>query len=58
MVFNRKCIWNFSCTVRGPFVTNVSKDENGNLIVEKATVELNTFSGDIHLKISRNLLLL
>ena len=35
------------CTSLGPFVTNVSRDENGNLVVEKSIMELNTFTGNM-----------
>lgn len=35
------------CTTCGPFVTNISSDGKGNLLVEKANIELNTFTGDM-----------
>ncbi len=33
------------CTTAGPFVTNISSDGKGGLIVEKNTVHLNAFWG-------------
>jgi len=36
-----------SCTTAGPFVTSISSDGNGNLIVEKSMVELNSFTGTV-----------
>jgi hypothetical protein len=33
------------CTSAGPFVTSISSDGRGNLIVEKNTVHLNAFTG-------------
>jgi type IV secretion system protein VirB7 len=35
------------CTSAGPFVTNISSDGKGNLIVEKNTVHMNAFMGTI-----------
>ena len=35
------------CTTAGPFVTNISSDGNGNLIVEKTYVKMNAFMGTI-----------
>jgi len=35
------------CTTAGPFVTNISSDGKGNLIVEKNTVHLNAFMGTV-----------
>ena len=35
------------CTSAGPFVTNVSSDGKGNLIVEKNTVHMNAFMGTV-----------
>ncbi len=37
------------CSTAGPFVTNVSSDGKGGLIVEKNTVHLNAFTGVISL---------
>lgn len=34
-----------SCTTAGPFVTSISSDGRGNLIVEKSMVEYNSFMG-------------
>lgn len=34
-------------TTAGPFVTNVVSDGQGNVVVEKATLELNTFDGSM-----------
>ncbi len=34
------------CTTAGPFVTNISSDGRGNLIIEKNTVHMNAFTGD------------
>jgi len=36
-----------SCTTAGPFVTSISSDGNGNLIIEKSMVELNSFTGTV-----------
>lgn len=35
------------CSSAGPFITNISSDGRGNLIVEKTTVEHNGFTGTI-----------
>jgi hypothetical protein len=35
------------CTTAGPFVTNISSDGNGNLIIEKQKVLLNSFTGTV-----------
>lgn len=35
------------CTSAGPFVTNISSDGNGNLVVEKTYVKLNAFMGTV-----------
>ena len=35
------------CTTAGPFVTNISSDGKGNLIVEKNTVHMNAFMGTV-----------
>lgn len=35
------------CTSLGPFVTDVSRDKSGNLVVEKSQLELNTITGDM-----------
>jgi len=35
------------CTTAGPFVTNISSDGRGNLIVEKNTVHMNAFTGAV-----------
>jgi type IV secretion system protein VirB7 len=37
------------CSTAGPFVTNVSPDGKGGLVVEKNTVHLNSFTGVITL---------
>ena len=36
-----------SCTTAGPYVTNISSDGRGNLIVEKNTVHMNAFMGTV-----------
>lgn len=36
-----------SCTTAGPFVTSISSDGQGNLIVEKSKVKMNAFLGTI-----------
>ena len=35
------------CTTAGPFITNISSDGKGNLIVEKNTVHMNAFMGTV-----------
>ncbi|MCF8036590.1 MAG: hypothetical protein K9K62_06940 [Desulfobacteraceae bacterium] len=35
------------CSTAGPFVTNISSDGQGNLIVEKNTVRFNSFTGTV-----------
>ena len=35
------------CTSAGPFVTNISSDGQGNLLIEKTYVKLNSFTGTI-----------
>jgi len=35
------------CTTAGPFVTNISSDGNGNLIIEKSYVKMNAFMGTV-----------
>jgi type IV secretion system protein VirB7 len=35
------------CTTAGPFVTNVSSDGNGGLVIEKTYVKMNAFTGTI-----------
>jgi type IV secretion system protein VirB7 len=35
------------CTTAGPFVTSISSDGKGNLIVEKNTVHFNAFMGTV-----------
>lgn len=35
------------CTTAGPFVTSISSDGRGNLIVEKCMVKLNGFTGTV-----------
>jgi len=35
------------CTTAGPFVTNISSDGNGGLVIEKAMVEMNGFTGTV-----------
>ncbi|EIP96832.1 hypothetical protein OpiT1DRAFT_01257 [Opitutaceae bacterium TAV1] len=35
------------CTTAGPFVTNISSDGQGNLVVEKNTVHFNAFTGAV-----------
>lgn len=37
------------CTSAGPFVTNISSDGRGNLVIEKNTVHHNNFTGTISL---------
>jgi type IV secretion system protein VirB7 len=35
------------CTSAGPFVTGISSDGHGNLIVEKSNVKMNAFMGTV-----------
>jgi outer membrane protein assembly factor BamE (lipoprotein component of BamABCDE complex) len=35
------------CTTAGPFVTNISSDGRGNLIIEKSQVKMNAFMGTV-----------
>jgi hypothetical protein len=35
------------CTTAGPFVTNISSDGRGNLIIEKSRVKMNAFMGTV-----------
>ena len=35
------------CSTAGPFVTNISSDGQGNLIIEKNTVKFNSFTGNV-----------
>lgn len=35
------------CTTAGPFVTSISSDGNGNLIIEKSMVKMNSFMGTV-----------
>jgi type IV secretion system protein VirB7 len=35
------------CTTAGPFVTNISSDGKGDIIVEKDTVEVNGLTGTV-----------
>jgi len=35
------------CTTAGPFITNISSDGKGNLVVEKNTVHMNAFMGTV-----------
>ena len=35
------------CTTAGPFVTNISSDGRGNLIIEKTKVQMNSFMGTV-----------
>lgn len=37
-----------ACSTAGPFVTGVSSDGNGGLLVEKCYVQMNGFTGSIH----------
>lgn len=37
------------CTTAGPFVTNVSTDGRGGLVIEKCKVELNAWLGVINM---------
>ena len=41
------CIAVSGCTYAGPFVTNISSDGQGNLLIEKSMVEHNSFVGSI-----------
>ncbi len=36
-----------SCSTAGPFVTNISSDGNGNLVIEKSMIEYNGFMGTV-----------
>ena len=35
------------CTTAGPYVTNISSDGKGGLVVEKASVEMNAITGTV-----------
>ncbi len=35
------------CTTAGPFVTSISSDGRGNLVIEKSMVEFNSFTGAV-----------
>ncbi|MFH2052826.1 MAG: hypothetical protein ABIK96_10220 [bacterium] len=35
------------CSTAGPFVTNISSDGQGNIIVEKNMVKYNSFTGNV-----------
>lgn len=35
------------CSTVGPFITNISSDGQGNLTIERAKVEINSFTGTI-----------
>ena len=35
------------CTTAGPFITNISSDGDGNLIIEKSRVKFNAFTTTI-----------
>lgn len=35
------------CTSAGPYITNISSDGRGNLIIEKNTVHFNSFTGTV-----------
>jgi type IV secretion system protein VirB7 len=37
-----------ACSTAGPFVTSVSSDGNGGLVVDKCYVQMNGFTGTIH----------
>jgi len=37
-----------ACSTAGPFVTGVSSDGDGGLLVEKCCVQMNGFTGTIH----------
>ena len=36
-----------SCTTAGPFVTSISSDGRGNLIIEKSMVKMDAFMGTV-----------
>lgn len=36
-----------SCTTAGPFVTSISSDGQGNLVIEKSMVKFNAFMGTV-----------
>lgn len=36
------------CTTAGPFVSSISNDGNGKIVVEKCMVKLNAFLGVVH----------
>lgn len=35
------------CTTAGPFVTSISSDGRGNLVIEKSMVQMNSFTGTV-----------
>lgn len=39
------CLFLMGCSTAGPFVSNISSDGRGNLIVEKSSAEYNAFLG-------------
>ena len=38
------------CSTAGPFITNISSDGRGGLIIEKAMVQYNSFTGSVSTK--------
>ena len=36
-----------SCSTAGPFITNISSDGKGNLVIEKSMVRMNAFTGTV-----------
>jgi hypothetical protein len=46
-MFSTGTLFLSGCTSAGPFVTNISSDGRGNLIIEKTNVKLNAFMGTV-----------
>lgn len=40
-------VFMIGCSTAGPFVTNISPDGEGNLVVERSKVQFNSFTGTI-----------
>jgi len=41
------CVMLAGCSTAGPFVTNISSDGQGGLVIEKTMVEYNAFLGTV-----------
>ena len=50
MIMGVTCVLGLSlagCSTAGPFVTNISSDGNGGLVVEKSYIQYNGFTGTV-----------